>query len=250
MNPVKKIIQLFTFTIASVSTMPGWALPLVFEFTGTISDTVLISGINQTLFTTHPEWNDQQVTGRLTMDFSGLVESPFNGPGYTQYSKNGVSNLTADWMSFLVKNPDSTLLDISDTEPVTPAPEAEGDDAYTDLSYHSYVNGSSGFYAQRSYSNSLTYPQKHASLWLAALGDNADWLTNSADYYDVIIKPEFANWFNYGYVYYYTGSGIGYEYAFTIDSLKRIDISVPEPSTMLIIVGLLMLYIRRHKLFP
>ena len=242
MISVKKALGFCVLLIASAFTTPGWASPLVFEFTGTISDTVLISGVNQTLFTTHPEWNEKRVAGRLTMDFSALAESPFNGSGYTQYSKNGITNLTADWMSFLVNNPDDTFLDISDSEPIIPAPEAESDDAYTDLSHHSYMNGSSGFYAQRSYTNTPNYPQKHASLWLAALGDNAEWLTSNVDYNTVIIKPEFANWFNYGYVRYYTELGVGYEYTFTIDSLERVDATVPEPSMwLLMIVGLLLI---------
>jgi len=248
---IKNVFRSLSLVVASMLTAPSWALPLVFEFTGTISDTVLISHIDQTLYTTHPEWNGQQVTGSLTMDLSKAAASPFNGPGYSQYSKNDHSHPDADWISFLVNNPDGSLLNISDYEPVTPAPEAEGNDAYTHLAHNSYLNDSSGFYAQRTYNNSLTYPQKHASLWLDAIGDNAEWLTSSADYNDVIIKPEFANWNNYGYVFYYTDPGIGYEYTFTIDSLKRMDAAVPEPSTWLLMaVALLMLYWRRHKLYP
>lgn len=241
--------QLAALTLLSYP-FSSWALPLTFEFTGTISDTVLISKIDQTLFTTHPDWNGQQVTGTLTMDLPELAASPYNGPGYSQYSKN-VDYPYANWMSFLVKNPDGTFLDISNSEPVTPAPLAEGDDAYTNLAHQSYLYGDSSFYAQRSYNNHLTYPRKHASLSLRATDDNALWLTSSADYDEVMIKPEFANHDNYGYVYHYTDSGIGHEYYFRIDSLKRMEVNVPEPSTLLLLIaGLILIGLKKSTLRP
>lgn len=231
--------QLATLMLLSTVTVSSWALPLIFEFAGTI---------RETSFTTHPEWIGQNVTGTLTMDLPELAG--YTSPRFSQYGKSNDTYPYANWMSFMVRNPDGTLLDISDSEPVIPAPEAEGDDAHTYLAHQSYLYGDSGFYAQRTYNNYLTYPRKHAALSLRAVGEDALWLTSSADYNDVVIKPEFASHTNYGHVNHYTDSGIGHEYSFRIDSLKRIQASVPEPSIWLLFVtGLLMLQCRAffHK---
>jgi hypothetical protein len=240
----KFTFRLAVLTLLSMFTASTWAMPITFEFTGTISDTVLISRMEQTLFTTHSDWNGQQVSGTLTMDLPELAASPYNNPSYSQYAKSRSVYPYADWMSFYVRNPDGSVLGFSNSEPVTPAPEDEGDDAYTSLG-HQYANGSR-FYAQRTYNNLLTYPQKHASLSLWADGVNADWLTSNADYSDVIVKPEFANIDNYGSVYHYTDLGIGHQYYFRINSLSRIQTAVPEPGIfVLLCLGLVTVCIRR-----
>lgn len=245
-----RLAALTLISTLSTFTAPSWAIPLIFEFTGTISDTVLISGIEQTLFTSHPQWNGQQVTGTLSMDLPALAASPYNGPGYSQYSKTNDVYPHADWMSFGVTNPDGSILDISDSIPIIPAPTSEGDDAYTHLAHQSYMHGDSGFYAQRTYNNFEPYPRNHASLSLRADGDNALWLTSSADYNDVIIKPEFANIENYGSVYQLNELGIGHEYYFRIDSLIRKPADVPEPSILLIFISsFLIIQWKRYKLF-
>lgn len=242
--------RLAALMLVSTFTASSWAIPLTFQFTGTISDTILGSGIYQTVFTSHPQWNGEQVSGTLTLDLPELAASPFNGPGYTQYGASQDFYPRADWMSFSMTNPDGTILDISDSIPITPAPEAEGDDAYTHLAHQSYLYGDSSFYAQRTYNNFVPYPRNHAALSLRAIGENAAWLTSSADYNDVIIKPEFANLENYGYVYQLNDLGIGHEYSFRIESLERISTEVPEPSLLLIFIsGLLLLQWKRNTLF-
>lgn len=242
---IEKICCNLRAIILFVIAVPCWGSPIIFEFTGTVSDTTTIASNGQALSTTHPEWTGQVVTGTVTMTLNELA-APHNGPGYSQYGKN-VDYPYANWLSIYIKNPDGTLLDISDSEPVTPAPRAEGDDAFTLLTHLPY--GQSQFYVQRSYNNHLTYPRKHASLTLVATGENAHWLTNGADYNDVIIQPEFANQDNLGYVYHYTAANIGHEYYFKIDSLKRLATTVPEPSTMLpFIIGLLLLRWKRNSL--
>ncbi len=152
-------------------------------------------------------------------------------------------------MSFSVANPDGSILDISDSIPIIPAPEDIGDDAVTYLLHQATAYGYSGFYAQRTYNNSVPYPRNHATLSLSAEGDNALWLTSSANYNDVIIKPEFANIENYGLVYQLNELGFGHEYYFRIDSLKRKPTDVPEPSIWLaFIFGLLFIQMKRYRL--
>lgn len=244
----KYLYRLAALTLVSTFTAPSWAIPLTFQFTGTISDSILGSGIYQTVFISHPQWNGEQVSGTLTLDLPEAAASPFNGPGYTQYGKSQYFYPYANWMSFSVTNPDGSVLDISDS--ITPAPELEGDDAYTHLAHKSYRYGDSGFYAQRTYNNFVPYPRNSATLSLQAIGENAAWLTSSADYNDVIIKPEFANLENYGDVYQLNDMGIGHEYSFRIDSLERISSEVPEPSILLIFIsGLLLVQWKRNKIF-
>ncbi len=247
---IHRLAALTLISTLSIFAAPSWAIPLIFEFTGTISNTVLISRIEQTLSTSHPQWNGQQVTGTLTIDLPELAASPYNGPGYSQYSKTYDAYPYANWISFSVTNPDGSILDISDSIPIIPAPEGESDDAYTHLAHQYDPYGVSSFYAQRTYSSSEPYPRNSAALSLDADGDNALWLTSSANYNDVIIKPEFANVNNYGSVYQLNELGFGYQYYFRIDSLKRKSTDVPEPSLWLaFIVGLLFIKMKRHRLF-
>lgn len=59
-----------------VIAVPCWGSPIIFEFTGTVSDATTIASNGQALFTTHPEWTGQLVTGTLTMtqrDFSRRI---------------------------------------------------------------------------------------------------------------------------------------------------------------------------------
>lgn len=82
------------------------------------------------------------------------------------------------------------------------------------------------------------------------MGDNADKLTNGADYNNAIIRPEFANVNNWAQVAQFNETGFGYDYYFTITSLKRIEVEVPEPSSLLILIsGLLLILLRKlnHK---
>lgn len=245
-----RLAALTLFSTLSTFTAHSWAIPLTFEFTGTISNTVLISRIQQTLFTSHPQWNGLQVTGTVTMDLPELAASPYNGLGYSQYGTSQDAYPYADWMSFTVTNPDGTILDISDSIPIIPAPDLEGDSAYTHLAHQSYMYGDSGFYAQRIYNNFVPYPRNSAALSLRADGDNAQWLTSSANYNNVIIKPEFANMDNYGWIYQLDDMGVGHEYYFRIDSVKRKPTEVPEPSVLLLFIsGLLLIQLKRYKLF-
>jgi len=244
----KYFTHLVLLTFTSLASVASCALPLAFEFKGTISESVLVSGIFQTAFTRQPEWNGLKVSGTLVMDLQDLAASPYNDLNYIQYSKSEHSYDYANWMAFSITNPDGSVLDISDAVPLFPAPEAEADDAYTYLAYHShYLGGDSGFYAQRTYDDP-PYPRNHTSLSLRASGQNAELLVSGANYNDVIIRPEFANSENYGYVYQLNDQGIGYEYNFRIDSLARATSKVPESGSLtLMILGFASLLLSRIR---
>jgi hypothetical protein len=210
---------------------PTCALPITFEFTGTINVPILGNGVwEDPTYTTHPEWTGNVVSGNVTFRLDEVLPSWFNNPQYSQYSGE-----YAGWMTFNVIQPDGTILDIPGSAAPIPTPRLEGNDAYTELAYLSDLTPDSGFYAQRTLSNSLTYPQQHMSLALRSVGEGSELLTSSANYSDVIIQPQFANHTNAGYVYYYTAPNEGYEYTFRIDSLNRIT-NVPEPKSLTLVL--------------
>lgn len=247
MSFFKKVNRPFILFFALTISIPGWAMPIMFEFTGTVSDSVLISRRYQTIYTNVPEWSGLQVTGSVVMELPELAASPNNSPSHSIYGQREEFPY-ADWMTFRLTHPDGSLFEVPGSTPATPVPEGIGNDAYTQLSHLSYINGASSFYATRSYNNSLTYPQKSISISLTAVGGNANWLTNNADFYNVEVNPEFANFENYGSVSDYSGLGVGHKYTFTIDSLKRVNARVPEPSLWLLaLTGLLLIGWRRYK---
>ena len=218
---------------------PSWALPFTFAFTGTINVPIVSNGaLVNPYYITHPEWTGSLVRGNVTLNLDEVMPSEFNNAGFSQYSATSV-NPNASWMAFNVQQPDGSVLNIPGSAAPMPIPEAEGNDAYTYLAHLYDVVPDSGFYAQRTLSNSVTYPQQHMSLTLRAMGEGAASLTSSANYSDVVIQPPFANYENAGYVPYYTAPNEGYEYNFKIDSLTRI-VDLPEPSTwmlMLLAIG-------------
>lgn len=246
----RQLIAVIAISSLTVFTAPTLAIPLVFEFTGTISNTVLIFNTEQTLYTSHPQWNGQKVTGTFTIDLSKVEKKPNLGPGYTDYSSEKDTYPYTDWIWFNITNPDGSIIDISASIPISPAPEAEGDDANTQLFHHPFVGAESSFYVLRTYSSLDPFPRNHASLSLKGIGSDGSWLTSSADYNDVIIKPEFANVENYGSVQQFNDQGVGHEYYFRVESIKRKSAHVPESSLMLMFVSsLLLIYWKRRKIF-
>lgn len=213
---------------------PTGALPITFEFTGAINVPILSSGIWVAPYsTTHPEWAENLVSGSVTFHLDEVVPIQTSNSN-TQYSATSPDPY-AGWMTFTVKQPDGTILDIPGSAAPIPTPGAEGNDAYTHIAHLYNPIQDTGFYAQRTLNNWLTYPQQHMSLALRSTGEGAESLTSSADYNDVIIQPEYANTDNIGYVYYYTAPTEGYEYTFRIDSLNRVT-DVPEPKSLTLIL--------------
>ncbi|MES2826329.1 MAG: hypothetical protein V4732_22235 [Pseudomonadota bacterium] len=213
---------------------PSWALPITFEFTGTINVPILSNGIwIEPTYTTHPEWSGNLVRGSVVFRLDEASPSWLNNTNFSQYSGE-----YPGWMTFNITQPDSTILDIPGSAAPIPTPILEGNDAYADLHYlwePWYENPYSRFYAQRTLDNKLTYPQLSMSLELSSLGESAASLISSANYNEVMIQPQFANHGNIGYVSYYTAPNEGYEYTFRIDSLNRVT-DVPEPKGLTLIL--------------
>src|SRR5690606_39693987 len=57
MSFFKEVNRPFILFFALTISIPSWAMPIMFEFTGTVSDSVLISGRYQTIYTNVPEWS-------------------------------------------------------------------------------------------------------------------------------------------------------------------------------------------------
>lgn len=205
-----------------VATKPAWSQPLTFEFSGTISDLVLITGTWQHLPTNRADWNGTSVTGRITMSLDEAVASSFNSPQFSQYATTS-AHPYADWLKFSVVNPDGSLVTVADASSPSPLPMAEGNDA---LTYLVDNDREGGFYAQRTFDNGRSYPRQSISLWLSGLGDDGALLTSSADYRNVVIDPRYATRTNYGYLRSFSAAG-EYQYAFTINSLKRVMATIP-----------------------
>lgn len=238
----KYLVSFIALTLATTSN----AVPLTFEVSGTISDKILSSSNYETVPLSHPEWNGLEVTGTLSLDLERLAINHQTTFEVTLHNKEDEPNRRADWMSFEITNPDGSNILISDSTPIYPDPDSypPANDASTFLTH--YVNDSA-FYVSRDYSAFLEpYPRNYFYIALLAMGGNADKLTTGADYYNAMIYPEFANINNWAHVAQFNEAGVGHEYYFTITSLKRIEVEVSEPCSLLILMsGLLLILLRK-----
>ncbi len=203
------------------------AAPFTFNFTGHVSDQILQSGMLQPSYTSNSAWLGMSLSGTLTLDLDNVPASPTNVPGMTGYGATQ-DYPDASWISATVTNPDGSIVNIATSVQPHPLPVAEGNDAYT-LLRHFTEDGS--FYAQRTYTNLVSFPQQQFFLALRAVGPAAPLLTSSDDYADVVINAGAANYENFGYVRNYTAEDEGYEYGFTIDTVTRAPADVAEPSS-------------------
>lgn len=238
----KNLVLLVGLALATTSN----AVPLKFEISGTISDKILSSSNYETVSLSHPEWKGLEVTGILSLDLERLSLNHQTAPEVTLHNKEDEPNRRADWMSFEITNPDGSYILISDSTPIYPNPNSypPANDASTFLTH--YVNDSA-FYASRDYSAFLEpYPRNYLYIALLAMGENASKLTDGADYYTSHIYPEFANVNNWAQVAQFNEMGVGFDYYFTINSIKRMDVEVSEPSPLLILLlGLLLILLRK-----
>jgi hypothetical protein len=245
-------ISLLILTI-STST---WATPIVFEFKGTVTNTVtdIISGDNGAKDTTRPEWNGQQVTGFVTLELHDEWKMSSDADPYTIF-RTFASAADAEWMQIKLRNPDGTYFDSSlatggGSSPYNPYP----DSAYTQI-IHQYDDFYSGSLTnlginRRYYDSTSLLSNNYFELSLIGNGDNASQLASSKNYNDVIIKSEFANLQNFGRVIQSDQTLNSPNYYFSVDSFSRVRTDVPEPSIpLLLFSGLAILLIKRLKLF-
>ncbi|RYE32458.1 MAG: hypothetical protein EOP48_31055 [Sphingobacteriales bacterium] len=231
-----------------------WAKPILFEFTGTVTDSVIdaVFGELVTEPLEHPEWVGQQVFGTVTMDLEGQWEYFDDDDPYKIFKSHG-SVADSNWMQVKLRNPDGTYFDSSlatygPSIPFDPLPNT----AYAQLTHMSnFTPGvpSSNFQVVRRYHDSESFRRyNYIELTLSGNGDNAHLLTNSKNYEDAIIKPEFANVRNFGAVKQSNRTLTSPNYYFNIDSFTRISTNVPEPSApLLLFSGLLIVLVKRYK---
>lgn len=241
---LKNYLKTLVLSIPLVLSTPSNAVPITFEISGTISDRIL--GYPEIVPLSHPEWKGLEVTGKLSLDLERLAINHQTTNDVTLYTKENEPNRRADWISFEITNPDGCNILISDSTPIYPDPGSYPpvDNASTFLTH---TANDSAFYVSRDYSAFLDpYPRNYFYLALLAVGGNADKLTNGADYNNAVIYPEFANVNNWAQVAQFNEAGIGYDYYFTVNSVKRIEVDVSEPSSLLILIsGLLLISLRK-----
>lgn len=246
MNIIKSLCRVTTLAVTLSMCASAWAVPITFEFSGTVTDIVLILNGPVKKTTTHPEWIGQKVTGSLTMEF---LQDPAENENISSYYGAG---LESNWMSLKIKNPDGTFFDTADSDFINPtASDPVTDFAYTMLTHFQRdYNGvpQSDFIVHRQYQNTSPFLMNFAELGLRANGDNVGLLTSSANFNDVVINPEFANMHNYGRVYQAKKKHFVHDYYFSIDTFERMDANVPEPAGLLLLLsGLLVMGRKRSK---
>lgn len=237
---VKFVIAVFFLIVAAPSIQ---AIPIKFEFTGTITDKVLISGQVTDIYFNARRWKGKTVTGHMMIDVEGLATNPNQSPEQVYYSSWYGDN-PSDWLSFSITNPDGSTYYFPESYDPLSEVDVDGSDVYLINSFSSYGNATA-LYAGRTYLNAKSLPRQYLSLRLQGSGMNAAKAITSMDFDTVEFNPEFANWENYGIVDYSHPSGKNTNYYFTINSLTR----VPEPSSWLLILGGLIALLARRRYF-
>lgn len=244
------VASIFFFTINA----PVWAKPVIFEFTGIVTDSVIDGDFGELIKEplAHPEWVGKKVFGTVTMDFDGQWEYFSDDDPYKIYKSYG-SVADSAWMQVTLKNPDGSYFDSSlatygPSIPFDPYPN----NAYTQLLHMSdLVPGGpySNFQVSRGYHNKDAFWKYNSiELTLGSKGDYASLLTSGRNYEDVILNPEFANVRNFGSVKQSNRTLTSPNYYFTIDSFIRTSTHVPEPAApLLLFSGLLIALIRKFK---
>lgn len=224
----------------------AFATPIVFNFTGTISDEILSYGQLSKTWKSIPKWNGKTVTGSVTLDLDGLLPEDTSAD-QTYYTTNSNGTNEAQWLSFIINNPDGTSYTLPDRTDVLPLPKVNGSTAY--LIYDPVYNSSS-LYIGRVYVGQYpkNQPRQDMFLRLGNNGDDAANLFNTTDFNTVEFDPTFATLENYGGIQYLKDNGKMMAYSFKINSLTRVKSQVPEPSILsLILIGFAGLLLNRTR---
>lgn len=230
----------FTSILVATSSFT-WATPIIFNFTGTISEYILSNGQMTKSPAVIPKWFGKGVSGSVIMDLDAVVPSP-NHSEQTYYDSSYNNNFS-QWMTFIINNPDGTSYTIPPA--IDPLPDAGLGSAVASLIYRDAYDDARLFLG-RNHSNSLKGPAQSISLRLWGWGEDADKVLDTIDFNNVVIKPEFASQENYGEIFYIKDNGKKMAYYFTIDSLSRVTSEVPEPgSWCLIALGFAGLILKR-----
>jgi hypothetical protein len=230
------LFKVFLMPLFTIIPSLAWATPIVFNFTGTISDQHLSNGSMQKSYSIIPKWLGKQVSGSISLDLDAVVPT-WGYESQTIYeSFYEPNNNFAQWMTVTINNPDGTSYSIAPA--LDPLPEVDANYAATYLSYRADYDDAQ-FVAYRNYSNVRKTPTQNIVFYISARGEDAHKLLNTTDFNTVNINTDFANWENYGSIYYVKENGKKMAYIFSVDSLTRVSSEVPEPgSFVLLVLGL------------
>jgi hypothetical protein len=212
---------------------PAQADVVLVEFSGTISTSVLPSS-----------WIGRTVRGTVSIDLQTGPPPLYWSDSFSQIGTTSAHPF-AGWIEASVHQPDGSTIVIASGPAPVPYPVQESNDAYTHI-YNDYASRDA-FYLQRTFSNGGdSYPQQQ--FVIDVMGLNAFGLLSTANYLDIrTFDLSQANYANHGIVLALTGPTTGYNYAFTLQSLKAsvVPAPVPEPATwLLMLAGVGALFVR------
>lgn len=242
----EKIKYFLVICILSGLPLSTFATPIVFNFTGTVTDEILSYGQLSKTWKSIPKWNGKTVTGSVILDLDGLVPEDTSA-NQTYYNTGSYGTNESQWLSFIINNPDGTSYTLPNRTEVLPLPKVNASSAY--LIYDPVYNGSS-LYVGRTYVGQFPKDQPRQTMFLrlGSNGDDAANLFNTTDFNTVEFDPTFATLENYGGIEYLKDNRKTMAYSFKINSLTRAESEVPEPGILsLILIGFAGLMLNRAR---
>lgn len=238
---IKRILSvLLLTTISSIAA----ATPIVFNFTGTVTDQILDGGGTLDTRASIPKWNGKSISGSFTMNLDKVTPIIQNHE-QTYYLTEASNDNSRQWLEFVINNPDGTSYSI----PTSTDPLPVVDSNYSAATLLSNENFSIFYIAREFHNTSFKNPPlQEIMLRLASFGEGSNQLYDSLDFSTVEFRPELATFQNYGLVNYLKDNGKKMEYYFTIDTLTSVKSNVPEPGVLsLALLGLAGLMLRRLR---
>lgn len=238
---VKRVLSvLILTTISSVAA----ATPIVFNFTGTVTDQILDGGSTLETWASIPKWNGKSISGSFTMNLDKVTPIIQNHE-QTYYLTEGSNDNSRQWLEFVINNPDGTSYSI----PTSTDPLPVVDSNYSAATLLSNENFSTFYIAREFHNTSFKNPPlQEIMLRLASFGEGSNQLYSSLDFSTVEFRPELATFQNYGLVNYLKDNGKKMQYFFEIDTLTSVKHNVPEPGVLgLLLLGLASLILGRMR---